>query len=310
MMPLARGRENAVSGCLLHRALARRHEHEVILVVLFDRQQGVDLLALAQRQQIDHGAAARAAPGERDFVDLQPVDLALVGETQHGVVGVGDEQLLDEILVLHGGGRLAAAAAPLSLIFRERLRFRISRVGQRDDHILWLDQVFGREIQVIAVDLGPAGIAVGLADHDELIAHDLGETLRARQDVAEVPDPLEQLLVLVDDLVLLQPGEAMQAHVEDGLGLVLGQMIAAAIQPEIGREAIGARGNRTRTLQQLRNDASRPRPCEQARTRLSRRRRSLDQRDDVVDIRQRNGQVPRGYARARALWRDRKSCVG
>ena len=122
MMPVERGRENAASGVFFTVPAAGRHEHEVLLVVLLHRQQRVDLLALLERQQIHHRLAARAAPGLRQLVDLEPVDLAAVGEAQHGVVGVRDEQLLDEVLVLDRGGGLAASAAALRLVLGERLR--------------------------------------------------------------------------------------------------------------------------------------------------------------------------------------------
>ena len=105
MMPLVRGRENAVSGVFLTVPLAGRHEHEVLLVELLDRQHGVDLLALLQRQQVHHRLAARAAAGLRQLEHLQPVDLAAIGEAQHGIVGVRDEELLDEVLVLDRGRR-------------------------------------------------------------------------------------------------------------------------------------------------------------------------------------------------------------
>jgi len=80
----------------------------------------VDLLALAQRQQIHHGAAAGIATCLRHFVHLQPVHFAAVGEAQHGVVRVRDEQLLHEIFVFHRSRRFTAAAAALRLIFSQR----------------------------------------------------------------------------------------------------------------------------------------------------------------------------------------------
>ena len=115
MMPLVRGRENAASGVFLTVPLARRHEHVFVVLECLDGQHGVDPLALFQRQQIHDRLAARAAPGLRQLVDLQPVSLAAAREAQQGVVRVRDEQLLDEILVLHRAPPLARgrrAAAP------------------------------------------------------------------------------------------------------------------------------------------------------------------------------------------------------
>ena len=36
----------------------------------------------------------------RQFIDFEPVDFAAVGEAEHGVVGVGDDELFDESLRL------------------------------------------------------------------------------------------------------------------------------------------------------------------------------------------------------------------
>ena len=85
---------------LLDRAGAGGHEDEMALLIGAHRQHGVDALALLQRQQIDHGPAARAAPGLRQLIDLEPVDPAAAGEAQDRVVGVGDEDPVDEVLFL------------------------------------------------------------------------------------------------------------------------------------------------------------------------------------------------------------------
>ena len=94
-----------------------------------------------------------------------------------------DEELVDEVLVLHRRGRLAAAAAALRLVFGDRLRLGIAAVRQRDDDVLLLDQVFDREIRVILDDLGAARVAVLLADVFELGANHLQQPLGAREDV-------------------------------------------------------------------------------------------------------------------------------
>ena len=41
----------------------------------------------------------------------------------------------------------------------------------------------------------------------------------------------QQLLVFGDDLVLLEAREPVQAHVEDGLGLRLGELVARRPHP-------------------------------------------------------------------------------
>src|SRR5207302_413424 len=88
--------------------------------------------------------------------------------------------------------------------------------------------------------LGPARVAIGCADLEQLRAHHLREPLGAGENVAQVADTLEQLAVLGDDLVLLQAREPVQAHVEDGLRLRLRQPISPAAQAHFGWPSCGA----------------------------------------------------------------------
>jgi hypothetical protein len=57
-------------------------------------------------------------------------------------VGVGHEQLIDEIVVLDRRRLLAAAAALLGAVVGERLALEVAGVRQGDHHVLGRDQVF------------------------------------------------------------------------------------------------------------------------------------------------------------------------
>ena len=67
------------------------------------------------------GLPREPRPGLRQLEHALPVDLAAIAEAQDGVVRVRDEELLDEVFVLHRRGGLAAAAAALHLVFGDRL---------------------------------------------------------------------------------------------------------------------------------------------------------------------------------------------
>ena len=81
-------------------------------LVLRQRQDRGDAVALLQRQHVAQGLAARLRVADRQAPDLFLVDDAARGEEQHRRMRVGDEQPGDEILVLgrHAGAALAAAA--------------------------------------------------------------------------------------------------------------------------------------------------------------------------------------------------------
>jgi hypothetical protein len=54
---------------------------------------------------------------------------------------------------------------------------------ERHDHVLRLDQVFGRRLEWSLVDLGAARVAVLLADLDELARITCDQALRIGEDV-------------------------------------------------------------------------------------------------------------------------------
>ena len=135
-------------------------EHHVELVpgrlVLRQRHDGGDALALLERQEVDQRLAARLRRRQRQPPDLLLVDLAARGEEQHRRVGRGDEQPGDEILLarLHAGAALAAA--PLRPVGRERHALDVAGMRDGDDHVLALDQVLVLDLAFLLDDLGAA----------------------------------------------------------------------------------------------------------------------------------------------------------
>src|SRR5262245_25436547 len=111
------------------------------LLVLGQRHEGGDGLALLQRQQIHQRLAARLRRAQRQAVDLELVGDARGGEEQHRRVGVHYEQLGDEILVPRRHSGTALAAAALGAIARQRHALDVAAVGDGQYHVLALDQV-------------------------------------------------------------------------------------------------------------------------------------------------------------------------
>ena len=97
-----------------------------------------------------------------------------------------------------------------------------------------------------------------------------GQPLGTRENIRKIANAAEQLAVLGDDLVLLEPREPMQAHVENGLRLRLGQPVAARRQAQAPAPARSAASRSLPgALQQLRHDAGRPGARQQACARLA-----------------------------------------
>ena len=127
----------------------------------------------------------------------------------------------------------------------------------------------------------------------ELGADDRGHALRPGEDVEEVDDLRHHVLVLAEDLVLLEAGQPLQPQLENRLRLRVGQPVAAAgrLPAVLRQEPVRPRRVGRRALQHVLDQRRAPGARHQAGLRLGRRRRRLDQRDDLVDVRQRDGEA-------------------
>ena len=253
------------------------------------RQHRGDALALLQRQQVDQRPAARGAPGARQAVHLQPVNLAGAGKAQQRVVGVGDEQRVHKVFLAHRGGGLALAAAALQAVFVRALRLGVTGVGNRDDDFLLADEVFVGHLDRLVGNLGAALVGVGLAHLGQFLADDLHQAVRLGQNLNQVVDGLDDAFIIGDDLVLLQRGQAVQAQIKYRLRLFVGQAVALAHQAEGVGQAFRARCVGVGALKHVRDDAGFPDALHQRGLGLRRRLRRLDQRDDLVNVGQRDG---------------------
>ena len=104
-------------------------------------------------------------------------------------------------------------------------------------------------------------------------------------------DQVEQFAVLVNDLVLLQAGQLVQAQFEDCLRLLVGQAVTVVDQAKAVGQVIRSRGTGAGPLQHAGDHARLPAALHQRLLCLRAVGRGLDQADDLVDIRQRHGQA-------------------
>src|SRR5262249_32549406 len=261
-----------------------------VRAVLAHRQHGLHALLGLERQQVDDRLAARIGAGVGDLVHLEPVDAAGAGERQQRVVRVDDPDLRDEVFFLDRGGHAALAAAALCAVDADRLALRVAGVRQRDDDVLGLDQVEHIEGFLAALDYRAACGAEFLLPLGQLFAADLEQLVRVFEDLDQPGDIDEQLLVLVGQLLLFQPGQAVQAHLEDFLRLRLGQLVPGAAQARVGGQPFRARDVRAGRVEQRAHGTRLPAPRQHALLGNLRALRRLDQIDHRVDVRKRDGQ--------------------
>ena len=79
------------------------------------------------------------------------------------------------------------------------------------------------------------GDGEGLADLAQLVRDDRHDARARAQDVEEILDPGREGLELVGDLLDAELGEPLEAQVEDGAGLDLGQVVGAVLVERVGR---------------------------------------------------------------------------
>ena len=276
---------------LLHGAVGSGHENVVALGVLVHRQDGRHPLALLQRQQVDHRPPARIAARQRYLVDLEPVHLAHIGKTQNSGVGAGNQQVLDKVLVFYRGGRTAHPAPALGLVIGQGLGLGIAAVGDGDHPVFLGDQVFHCQVVLGRGYLGAALVAELRDDLFQFLANDQLESIRVRQDLEIIGNFPQLLLVLVEQLLVLQAGQPVQAQVEDSLGLGRGQVVLAIAQAVSGLQVIRAAGIAAGALQHPGHLTRLPGCLQQFLPGLGGAGGCLDQGDHRVDVGQGYGQA-------------------
>jgi len=100
LMPLERTCMNSRSSDFFYQAVAGGEED--VFVFFFEiahGEHGADGLAGLQSDEIADVLAAAGGAYVGNFIDLEPVDTAFVGEDEDVGVGGGDEEVLDEIFV-------------------------------------------------------------------------------------------------------------------------------------------------------------------------------------------------------------------
>ena len=140
----------------------------------------------------------------------------------------------------------------------------------------------------VQLDLGAPRIGELLLHLDELPAYDLAQAVRVDEDIEQPADPIEDPVELLDDLLLLEAGQAMQAKIEYRLGLSLAQPVSVLAEPESGGEVLGFRGVRAGALEHVPHRSGRPYALLETLPGLGRIGGGADELDDRVDVRERD----------------------
>ena len=206
----------------------QRDDEAVVLDGLDGRDRRHALIGV-EADEVHDRAALGVPGGLRDLVDLLDVDLAPIAEEEHEGVGRGDEELVHPVVLLGRHAALALAASLLGLVGRGGRALDVAGVGDGHDHVLLLDQILQLNLCFVVLDRRLARIGVLAAHLLELVHDDVHQERLVAQDGPKARDLRAQLAVLLGELLLLEPREPRQPHLQDGLGLTLAERVIAVL---------------------------------------------------------------------------------
>ncbi len=198
-------------------------------------------------------------------------------------MGRGDEQPADEILVAGLHPRTPLAATLLRAIGRQRHPLDVAMVRHRHHHVLALDQVLVLDLAFLVDDHGAARRCELGFDRDQLFLDDRLDARPRPQDLQIVGDLDRELVEFFGNFVTAQRRQALQAQIEDRLGLLHRQPRGAVL----GKAMPGIVDQRDHRRDVL----GRPVPRHQGIASSGRIRRGADHADDLVDVGNRDGET-------------------
>src|SRR5690606_6815291 len=204
----------------------RREEEVVLRVEFLDVQERRHRLVRLHVDDIDDRQTLGGASGVWQLVNLDLVHATPVREHEEGVHRVRAQDVMDLVLLAGGDAALATSASALELVHLIGDALDVALLGNRDENVNLGNQVLLGENARDILDAGAAGVAEALLEVGEVVLDEAEDLLRIRKQALEVLDFLEDFLVLVLDLLALESSQASETHVQDGLGLRVGQLEA------------------------------------------------------------------------------------
>ena len=131
--------------------------------------------------------------------------------------------MLDEILFLGVHSDDALAAAALGAIKTDGVSLDVAGVRNRNRHVLLDDHVFRGDVARLVDNFRPTLVGEFFLHLPDFVLEDARLNFFVHQNPPKVPDRLPELLVFRFDFVSLQPGQTLEAHLEDRLGLNLSE---------------------------------------------------------------------------------------
>ena len=180
-------------------------------------------LARLHLDDVDDVCALGSLAALGDLIALLAVYLSGIGEEEDIVVGRGGEHVDHRVLVAGGDALLAHAALTLRGVLARARALDVAVAGQGEDTLLLLDEVFDVDLVLDLLNFGLALIAVLVADLKKLVLQNALEHRLVGEKLDKVGDLFFQLVKLVLELFAVEALQGLQAHIENGLRLHVGE---------------------------------------------------------------------------------------
>ena len=224
-------------GLLDHGVPGSHHQIVFLLCLAGHGQHRADLFPAGDLQQVDNRGSPGLPARFGNLVALQAVHPAEIGEEHDLLVGADHEELGRIVRVLHVHAADAPAAAVLRPVYAAGHPLDIAVMGQRDHHILFLNQILDVDLALDHRQLAAALVRELVPDRGNLRLDHIHQQMLIRQDRGQAGDGFLQLLIFLHQALPLQTGQAGQAHIQNRLGLLI-RKGEAADQRFLGRRRI------------------------------------------------------------------------
>ena len=145
------------------------------------------------------------------------------GEEVEVMVRVGDADRGNAVVLLHGRPLAPLAAAPLERVALQVLPLQEPILRQGDHDVALRDQVLVGRLLIVVDNLRAAVVAKLLAQLLQFVVDDAVQHPVVAEDAVVGCDVRQKLFQFLVQFLALKAGEALKAHLQNGLGLGLGE---------------------------------------------------------------------------------------
>src|SRR5438093_321986 len=199
-----------------------------------DSNRGGDFFFRSQLKNVGNRSAFSRASHLRNLVNFFDVGASRFREKHQIVVRRGGEKMLDEIAFLFLGRTFARghpdhalAAAALRAKGAHSCALDETAVGDADDAAFVGDEILHVDLTFIDRELRQARRTMLVAKFPQLLFDDSENALLLGENVAQILNCLDQFLIFFVDLVPFETGQLIQTKIENLIGLVFAEGVAA-----------------------------------------------------------------------------------